>query len=117
MPDFSELLDHGPFIRLPDMLPGQTSSPLERYLGHYGLDALRSEDIAVHAGHLEAGGFRLWAQLWTPRKPRGTVFVVHGYFDHLALYRHLLAHLLRNGWQVSLWDLPGHGISSSISLS
>jgi alpha-beta hydrolase superfamily lysophospholipase len=37
--------------------------------------------------------------------------VVHGYFDHLGLYRHLLARLLQN-YRVVLWDLPGHGLSS-----
>ncbi|WP_176503536.1 alpha/beta hydrolase [Cobetia sp. 5-11-6-3] len=112
MPDFSALLDYGPFIRLPECLPGQTTSPLACYLSHYGLDELRSAHVTVHAGHLDAGDFRLWAQLWTPPRPRGTIFVVHGYFDHLALYRHLLAHLLKQGWQVALWDLPGHGLSS-----
>jgi alpha-beta hydrolase superfamily lysophospholipase len=50
--------------------------------------------------------------VWSPPEPTGTAFVIHGYFDHLGLYRHLLSCLLAKGWRVVLWDLPGHGLSS-----
>ena len=50
--------------------------------------------------------------MWSPPEPTGTAFVIHGYFDHLGLYRHLLSCLLAKGWRVVLWDLPGHGLSS-----
>ncbi|MCA1770616.1 MAG: alpha/beta hydrolase, partial [Halomonas sp.] len=63
---------------------------LERYLGHYGLAPLLLEHVGLYVGYVDAHNFRLWTQIWSPAAPVGTVFVVHGYFDHLGLYRHLL---------------------------
>ncbi|WNL42488.1 alpha/beta hydrolase [Halomonas sp. PAMB 3264] len=91
-------------------------SPLTRavqdYFHHYRLSELFESTPSVYAGFIDTGRFNLWCQVWSPMAPRGTVFVVHGYFDHLGLYRHLLESLLENGWLVVLWDLPGHGLSS-----
>lgn len=112
MSDFTPLQALGPFRKVDPSaeLPG--GDHLERYLGHYGLAPLLARHVGLHLGFLDAGGFRLWASLWSPAEPIGTVFVVHGYFDHLGLYRHLLERLLDRGWRVVLWDLPGHGLSS-----
>lgn len=38
--------------------------------------------------------------------------ILHGYFDHTGLYRHLVKHLLDLGISVFIFDLPGHGLSS-----
>ncbi|MDR5866410.1 alpha/beta hydrolase [Halomonas koreensis] len=107
MSDFTPLQALGP-IAPADPAGG----PLDGYLGHYGLAPLLAEHVGLHVGYVDAQGFRLWTQVWRPTVPRGTVFVVHGYYDHLGLYRHLLECLLDRGWQVVLWDLPGHGLSS-----
>lgn len=93
----------------PGSAAAETVAP---YLGHYGLAPCRQKARRVYAGMVPAGAFLLWCQVWAPPAPVGTAFVVHGYFDHLGLYRHLLAMLLARGWQVVLWDLPGHGLSS-----
>ncbi|WP_342596036.1 alpha/beta hydrolase [Salinicola lusitanus] len=115
MLDFSPLKAVGPLhhIKTP------SDSPLADYLDHYRLSALLGsiENLELHAGFLQAEGeqerrFDLWVQVWAPPSPRGTIFVVHGYFDHLGLYGHLLERLLTLGWQVVMWDLPGHGLSS-----
>ncbi|MDN3522968.1 alpha/beta hydrolase [Halomonas ramblicola] len=112
MSDFTPLQALGPFRRIDptDALPG--GDHLERYLGHYGLAPLLAGHVGLHLGYVAAGEFRLWTQVWSPPVPLGTAFVVHGYFDHLGLYRHLLERLLERGWRVVLWDLPGHGLSS-----
>lgn len=102
-----------PLQALGPLAPADLSGPaLERYLGHYGLAPLLAERVGLYVGYLQAGDFRLWTQVWSPEAPIGTAFVVHGYFDHLGLYRHLLECLLDRGWRVVLWDLPGHGLSS-----
>lgn len=93
------------------------AAKLVDYLAHYGLAPLLKNKVGLHTGFIEAEGFRLWTQVWSPAQPRGTVFVVHGYFDHLGLYRHLLERLLGQGWRVVLWDLPGHGLSSGARAS
>ncbi|WP_251975999.1 alpha/beta fold hydrolase [Salinicola avicenniae] len=115
MLDFSPLKATGPLQRIET----PADSPLGDYLRHYRLARLLEADpsLTLHAGFLQADGdagkrFDLWTQVWAPARPRGTVFVVHGYFDHLGLYGHLLERLLARDWQVVLWDLPGHGLSS-----
>ena len=112
MSDFTPLQALGP-VRLITPAAAQLGDDhLERYLGHYGLAPLLIEHVGLHVGYVEACNFRLWTQIWSPAEPVGTAFVVHGYFDHLGLYRHLLERLLDRNWRVVLWDLPGHGLSS-----
>ena len=95
------------------LLPGEIlTDAMQDYFQHYGLEALLLETSEVHAGFIDTGRFALWCQVWSPPQPVGTAFVVHGYFDHMGLYRHLLKRLLAKGWRVVLWDLPGHGLSS-----
>lgn len=117
MTDFSPLQALGPIA--PADMPGiePWTDHLDAYLGHYQLAPLLTDHIGLHVGYVETGGFRLWTQIWSPAAPHGTVFVVHGYFDHLGLYRHLLEWLLERGWRVVLWDLPGHGLSSGVRAS
>lgn len=109
LPDFSALLASGDLERLERPPKG----PLGSYFRHYGLDVLLEQAMEMHTGYLHAHGFRLWVQVWTPPGTvRGTLVVVHGYFDHLGLYAHLLKMALSQGFRVVLWDLPGHGLSS-----
>lgn len=117
MSDFTPLQALGPvrLIESLDAVPG--GDHLERYLGHYGLAPLLAEHVGLYVGYVDARGFRLWTQIWSPPEPVGTAYVVHGYFDHLGLYRHLLERLLERHWRVVLWDLPGHGLSSGARAS
>ncbi|KAA0010934.1 alpha/beta hydrolase [Billgrantia pellis] len=108
MTDFSPLQALGPIAPL----RSDGEPPLSDYLAHYGLAPLLTEHVGLYVGYLGTDRFRLWTQVWRPAQAIGTIFVVHGYFDHLGLYRHLLERLLSRGWQVVLWDLPGHGLSS-----
>lgn len=85
---------------------------LAGYLRHYRLGVLLKDETTLHVGNIEAMPYRLWTQVWTPPQPRGTAIIVHGYYDHLGLYRHLLELLLEENLQVVMWDLPGHGLSS-----
>ncbi|RTE67224.1 alpha/beta hydrolase [Amphritea opalescens] len=85
---------------------------LEEYLNCYRLNSI------IHAGHKlfatqqTVEGCTLFVQHYCCRdKSRGTVVVLHGYFDHAGLYRHLIAYLLEIGWDVLIYDLPGHGLS------
>lgn len=107
MLDFSPLQALGPLS--PADRPG---AALRHYLEHYGMAPLLTERAGLEVGYLDTRGYRLWTQVWSPPTPVGTAFVVHGYYDHLGLYRHLIDRLLTHGWRVVLWDLPGHGLSS-----
>jgi lysophospholipase len=52
------------------------------------------------------------AHVWTPREPAGSAVVIHGYYDHVGLYGHLIRFLLERNLAVLSFDLPGHGLSS-----
>ncbi|MGR4070379.1 alpha/beta hydrolase [Billgrantia sp. C5P2] len=108
MTDFTPLQALGPIA--PFRTDGDPS--LTGYLAHYGLAPLLTEQVGLYVGYVDAQRYQLWTQVWSPEEPVGTAFVVHGYYDHLGLYRHLLERLLERGWRVVLWDLPGHGLSS-----
>ncbi|WLI72046.1 alpha/beta hydrolase [Halomonas alkalicola] len=112
MSDFTPLQALGPVRLVTPAEPVPGDDHLERYLGHYGLAPLLAEHVGLYVGYVDARDSRLWTQVWSPDDPVGTAFVVHGYFDHLGLYRHLLERLLERRWRVVLWDLPGHGLSS-----
>jgi alpha-beta hydrolase superfamily lysophospholipase len=39
------------------------------------------------------------------------VVLAHGYYDHMGVWRHLLAALVAADWRVVCYDQPGHGLS------
>lgn len=108
MTDFTPLQALGPIAPF----DSKGDQPLDDYLKYYGLAPLLTEHVGLYVGYLDTPRFRLWCQVWSPSEPIGTAFVVHGYYDHLGLYRHLLERLLAQRFRVVLWDLPGHGLSS-----
>ena len=85
----------------------------QAYLDHYriGLDA-EYADLRQHMGYLGTPDHEIAVQCWQPSAPRGTVVIVHGYFDHVGLYGHLIRHLLDQRLAVLGFDLPGHGLST-----
>lgn len=78
------------------------------YQRFYGLD------LTVHSwlGGFSVAGFDLVGQVWLPQEPVATLFLLHGYYDHMGLYRHVIAWALQQGFAVIGCDLPGHGLSS-----
>lgn len=98
-------------------LDWQHGQPLDsasrQYIHYYGLDFVDQLPTPEHGfGYFEAAGYRLAAHWWRPPRPRGTVLVCHGYFDHVGLYQHVIGHVLAAGFAVVAYDLPGHGLSS-----
>ena len=78
------------------------------YQRFYGLD------LPAHSwlGGFSVAGFDLVGQVWLPQEPVATLFLLHGYYDHMGLYRHVVAWALQQGFAVIGCDLPGHGLSS-----
>ncbi len=90
----------------------------DAYLRHYGIHFTEQlPAVAHHFGAVEADEHRIAAHLWMPAEPRGTAVVIHGYYDHTGLYRHLIRHLIDSGLAVVSFDLPGHGLSSGAPAS
>src|SRR5690554_8225085 len=69
MSDFTPLQALSPvrLIESLDAVPG--GDHLERYLGHYGLAPLLAEHVGLYVGYVDARGFRLWTQIWSPPEP------------------------------------------------
>lgn len=89
------------------------SDASRRYARYYGIDFSDRLPRLEHGfGYFEAAGYTLAVHVWRPPEPCGTVFICHGYFDHVGLYRHVIGHVLDLGFSVIAYDLPGHGLSS-----
>lgn len=73
-------------------------------------------------GQVTLPGYTIACHYWLPGESaalpeKGMVMVLHGYFDHVGLYGHLIRHLLERGYGVVSFDLPGHGLSSGETAS
>ena len=95
--------------------PSNLSSLAIAYSDHYGLRFNQSSHLESHRiGIIESSRFQLVCQYFSVsiKRQRGTVFLVHGYFDHAGLYGDLIKYCLMHGLAVVVFDLPGHGLSS-----
>jgi lysophospholipase len=85
------------------------------YLAHYGLDRI-SAPWPIHQclGSFDSLEYRLICHYFgVPEESRrGSVVIVHGYYDHVGLFRHAIEYCLSRGCSVLAFDLPGHGLSS-----
>ncbi|HEY7771831.1 MAG TPA: alpha/beta hydrolase [Marinagarivorans sp.] len=91
---------------------------LYHYLEFYGfLYTLKGLSVEYYCGYRKPEGKRAgrWGRIathyWRLNEARGTVFVVHGLFDHVGLYQPAVRYLLDQGYSVVAIDLPGHGLS------
>lgn len=88
------------------------------YRAHYRLaDSRARPEVTVALGALAAGGYQLAIQGWWPREPRGSLLMLHGYYDHMGLYGHVVDWALSRQLAVLACDLPGHGLSSGARAS
>lgn len=68
-------------------------------------------------GRFDVGGYEVVSQVWLPERPVATLFLVHGFYDHMGLYRHVVEWALEQNFAVITCDLPGHGLSSGVRAS
>jgi len=85
--------------------------PIVRYFNHYSLDF--GDDSIDHIfGTFKSAKLTLAGHIYKPHEYKATVVVMHGYFNHCGQLNHLISHLLKEGYAVAAFDLPGHGLSS-----
>jgi alpha-beta hydrolase superfamily lysophospholipase len=99
---------------LESLTSGRDAGPQARaYQDFYGLDmGARHPGVRSQLGRFDAAGYEIVAQAWLPPQPAATVLLMHGYYDHMALYRNLVDWALGMNFAVLACDLPGHGLSS-----
>lgn len=79
----------------------------QRFYSVAGAGAARS-----WLGRMDVGGYEVVGQVWVPDQPVATLFLIHGFYDHMGLFRHLIDWAMKMGFAVISCDLPGHGLSS-----
>ncbi|MEM1112616.1 MAG: alpha/beta hydrolase [Pseudomonadota bacterium] len=99
---------------LPEFADASETSPeLQAFCANYCIDFdQRLSHVSHRAGYVASGNYRLATHRWTLRGARGNLLLVHGYFDHTGLFDKLIRWGLESGYNVLMFDLPGHGLST-----
>lgn len=85
----------------------------QAYLNDYAINFANEFAQVSHGfGCVNAAGFKIAAHYWLPENARGTLVVVHGYYDHVGVFDHPIRFALQHNFAVLAFDLPGHGLSS-----
>lgn len=105
--------------RLEPFAPDQDrelSAEMQDYCRFYGLDLWEEHpEVGYHQGYVGVDEHQVmvhYYRLPEPAGSKGTVFILHGYFDHVGLYTQLIDRCLGAGFDVLTYDQPGHGLSS-----
>jgi lysophospholipase len=96
-----------------DLLGNDMPEFINFYNRHYGLD-LETKFIGLQhvVGSFDVADFTISGHVFVLPESKGTVLLVHGYYDHVGLYNHIIEHCLSQGFSVFSYDLPGHGLST-----
>lgn len=83
---------------------------LKAYLAYYGL---KRSEISFHFGVMVINNRKIIVQMHVPKNKeiRGTVILLHGYFDHAGHLKNIIHFLLDRKYRVITYDLQGHGLS------
>jgi len=100
----------------PNMGALQTESEPAAFTAYRQFYGTQFAHTTTHSALLEVQDYPLVAQLWQPANTmlnaaRGTLIFLHGYYDHVGLYRHVIEWALNQNLAVWACDLPGHGLS------
>jgi len=98
-------------VNLPVTLP-PNSAALASYFRTYDFDrVLLLPEVNFYLGYQNCDDSRVATYYWSQPKPRATVLVCTGLFDHVGLFLAPIKALLDNGYEVLALDWPGHGLS------
>jgi alpha-beta hydrolase superfamily lysophospholipase len=91
---------------------------VQSYLDFYKLQFQSEFPNLRHGfGAINALGFRTATHYWLPENPKGTLLIMHGYYDHAGLFGNAIRLGLEQNLAVLMFDLPGHGLSSGEKIS
>lgn len=98
--------DMPPLVLSEDPMPSPAAVHFFKYYDiHY-------EHVPHYFGTFQTDVWTIAAHVFLPQSASGTVFLLHGYFDHTGILKNLIRHCLDLGYAVACFDLPGHGLSS-----
>ena len=96
------------FLQDPLHTPSEIS-----YFRYYGFEFKNTRHFW---GTFNSGDKKIAAHIFIPTDPKGSVFLLHGFFDHTGIMKNLIRHCLDLQYAVAVYDLPGHGFSSGEGL-
>lgn len=104
-------------LQATDLWPDDEALALlcQRYLSFYNIDFCEefgADTLSHYWGYVDSGDYRLACHYWRPENPLASVVLLHGYYDHMGIYQHIIRFLLSKNYAVLGFDLPGHGLSS-----
>jgi len=82
---------------------------IANYFKYYDINF---ENNYHYFGNFKFGNEVIAAHILIPYNPKGTIFLIHGYFDHSATLKNLIKDCLKREFAVAIYDLPGHGLST-----
>ncbi len=93
---------------------------MQTYMEFYGFfDTLKTFAGDYYWGGksvvFEGRNLRVATHYWRSLESKGTVFLVHGLYDHVGMFQKFIRHVLEQSFSVIAIDLPGHGISGGES--
>jgi alpha-beta hydrolase superfamily lysophospholipase len=91
----------------------QQNEAAQAYLNFYHVNFAQEFSGVSHGfGRIDAAGFQIATHYWLPKSAAGTLVIVHGYYDHVGVFGHVIRFALARNLAVLAFDLPGHGLSS-----
>lgn len=101
-----------------DALGHECADMLNQYLQTYSLTNIVADKQLCRQhviGTTHVDGYQIVCQYWLSAQTgnnRGTLWFLHGYYDHTGLFDDLVHYFLTEGFNVIAYDQPGHGLSS-----
>ncbi len=93
--------------------PGADSYTPSAAIAHYFNSYSLNPANCLHLfGSFAVQGRTIAAHIFIPPQAKGTVFLLHGYYDHSGRVNRLITFCLEQGLSVAIFDLPGHGLSN-----
>jgi alpha-beta hydrolase superfamily lysophospholipase len=89
--------------------PPTYAKPVLDYFAYYGLGHAA---CTHYFGTFRSGGYLLAGHVYKQDSCLGTVFLIHGFYDHTGILKNLISLCLDEKFCVAVFDLPGHGLST-----
>lgn len=81
---------------------------MRKYAESYGMP---TEDTVHDWFEVSYNHKKLMVQMFTPHSWKNNVLFIHGFFDHSGTHAETIQFLVKKGFRVTVFDLPGHGLS------
>ena len=86
--------------------------PTKEIMAYFNFYQLNFPEVEHYFGTITPQNHTLATHVFIPKNPKGTLFLIHGYFDHTGTFSKLISEGLSNHYAIVSWDLPGHGMST-----